>query len=56
MEMYEKHEDLEKVHILLGHIRVETSQLCAQLRCAQTSRRVLRALLRPLFREYSAET
>jgi hypothetical protein len=31
MEIYEKYEDLGKVHTLLGHIRMETTQLCAQL-------------------------
>jgi len=31
MEIYEKYEDLGKVHTLLEHIRMETTQLCAQL-------------------------
>jgi len=34
MEMYEKHEDLEKVRGLLGHTRMETTQLYAQVRPA----------------------
>jgi integrase/recombinase XerC len=34
MEVYEKHGDLEKVRGLLGHTRIETTQLYAQIRPA----------------------
>ena len=34
MEVYEQHHDLEEVRALLGHTRLETTQLYAQIRPA----------------------
>jgi hypothetical protein len=34
MEVYEEHHDLEEVRSLLGHARLETTQLYAQIRPA----------------------
>ena len=34
MEVYEQHRDLEQVRGLLGHTRIETTQLYAQIRPA----------------------
>ena len=34
MEVYEQHHDLEEVRGLLGHTRIETTQLYAQIRPA----------------------
>jgi site-specific recombinase XerD len=34
MEIYEQHHDLEQVRGLLGHTRIETTQLYAQIRPA----------------------
>jgi site-specific recombinase XerD len=34
MEMYEQHHDLEPVRGLLGHARIETTQLYVQIRPA----------------------
>ena len=34
MEMYEQHHDLEQVRGLLGHARIETTQLYVQIRPA----------------------
>ena len=31
MEVYEQHDDLEQVRSLLGHTRIETTQLYAQI-------------------------
>jgi site-specific recombinase XerD len=35
MEMYEQHHDLEQVRALLGHVRLETTQVYARIRPAQ---------------------
>src|SRR5262249_15268906 len=32
MEIYEQHHDLEEVRALLGHVRIETTQLYARIR------------------------
>jgi site-specific recombinase XerD len=34
MEVYERHGDLKQVRGLLGHVRIETTQLYAQIRPA----------------------
>jgi len=40
MEVYEAHHDLEKVRGLLGHTRLETTQLYAQIRPAELKQAV----------------
>jgi integrase/recombinase XerC len=40
MEVYEQHHDLEQVRGLLGHIRIETAQLYAQIRPTALKRAV----------------
>jgi len=32
MEVYEQHHDLEEVHALLGHARIDTTQIYARIR------------------------
>jgi len=32
MEIYEQHHDLEEVRALLGHVRIETTQIYARIR------------------------
>jgi site-specific recombinase XerD len=38
MEVYEQHGDLEQMRGLLGHTRIETTQLYAQIRPAALQR------------------
>ena len=40
MEMYTEHGDLEKVRALLGHLRIDTTQIYASIRPAQLKRSV----------------
>jgi len=35
MEVYSQHHDLEQVRALLGHVRIETTQVYAQIQPAQ---------------------
>jgi len=40
MEVYEQHGDLEQVRGLLGHARIDTTQVYAQIRPAQLKQSV----------------
>ena len=40
MEMYGKHGDLEKVRALLGHKRIDTTQIYASIRSSELKRSV----------------
>jgi site-specific recombinase XerC len=40
MEVYTEHRDLEQVRALLGHVRIETTQVYAQIQPAQLKQSV----------------